>query len=253
MPIALRHRDALARAAAALALAVATFALLGAGRARACGTSGPEGVSACSLAGHREEERPKWRWSLSGVTTWTALNFSGGLRADETRTATLLSVAYSPTPRWTFEAGAGAAFGGKLSLPDGAHTFSPGPSTMLGASWKIVEGRPFVIASAQLSFTSARTHSDSAAATAAYDAFDLRLSGIVGVTLWDRLSPYALVRVFGGPIEWTYAGAQVTGTDVNHYQVGAGLALLLTRRCDLFVEGAPLGEQALAGGVSLSY
>ena len=62
-----------------------------------------------------------------------------------------------------------------------------------------------------------------------------------------------VVRGFGGPVYWTYQGASVLGTDTHHYQVGAGLALLVGRRVDLFVEGVPLGEQAVAGGVAASF
>ena len=235
-----------------LAAAASAAALLSASAVFACGTSGPDGISACSLAEHNEAERPKWRLGLSYVYTSTSLNFSGGLHADETRAATLLAVSYAPTARWSFEAGAGAGLGGKLTLPDGAHDFTAGPTAALGASWKIVQGSPFVLASSLLSFTSARTHAADASPTTSYAAFDLRLSAVAGVTLWDRLSPYALARVFGGPIYWTYAGQSVIGTDTHHYQLGAGIALLITRLVDLFLEGVPLGEQAIAGGLSLS-
>ena len=59
----------------------------------------------------------------------------------------------------------------------------------------------------------------------------------MGTTLWDAFSPYVLARIFGGPVFWRYAGQAVTGTDVYHYQFGAGFALSLARTVDVFVEG----------------
>jgi hypothetical protein len=86
-----------------------------------------------------------------------------------------------------------------------------------------------------------------------YSAFDLRLGAVVGTTFFDRLSPYALGRVFGGPVYWRYQGAAVTGTDTHHYQLGAGLALMLARRLDIFAEAVPLGERSLSAGASVSF
>jgi hypothetical protein len=235
-----------------LALAAGGVVLLGGRVASACGTSGPDGVSACSLAEHDEAERPKWRLGLSGVYTSTSLHFSNDMHADETRAATLLSLSYAPTRAFSLEAGFGTAIGGKLSVPDGEHTFSAGPTAALGASWRVIQGRPFVVLTSLLSFTSSRTRTD-AATSVAYDAFDLRLGAVVGTTLWNALSPYALARVFGGPVYWTYRGDSVTGTDTHHFQLGAGFAWLITRRLDLFAEGVPLGERAVAGGLSVSF
>jgi hypothetical protein len=237
----------------AATLSLLGLASTGTRAAHACGSSGPGGVSACSLAEHEEEERPKWRIGISGVATSTALHLSNGLHADETRLASVAALTYAPTSRFSVEASAGAALGGKLTLPDGSHEFSPGPVFGLGASWRVVDGRPFVILTSLLSFTSSTTRTNDSGAPVGYEAFDLRLGGIVGTTLWNRFSPYGLVRAFGGPVYWRYEGAPVTGTDTHHYQVGAGFALGITRRFDLFVEGVPLGEQAVAAGLAMAF
>jgi hypothetical protein len=240
-----------------VALCVVAVASMTARSARACGSSGPGGVSACSLAEHEEENRPKWSLGVSGVATSTALHFSygatNGLHADETRLASVATLTYAPTSRISLEASAGAALGGKLTLPDGSHEFSPGPVFGIGASWRVVDGRPFVLLTSLLSFTSSTTRTNDAGSPIGYNAFDLRLGGIVGTTFWNRFSPYALVRAFGGPVYWRYEGTAVTGTDTHHYQVGVGFALAITRRFDLFVEGVPLGEQAVSAGVSLAF
>jgi hypothetical protein len=138
-------------------------------------------------------------------------------------------------------------------MPDGAHDFSAGPAAAIGASWRVTgPGRPFVILSSLLSFTAATTHGSGAATeTVGYEALDLRLGVIVGTTLWDVWSPYVSARVFGGPVFWRYAGEAVTGTDAYHYQVGAGFALALPQHWSLFAEGSPLGERAVAVGISV--
>jgi opacity protein-like surface antigen len=185
--------------------------------------------------------------------TSTALRFSGSLHADETRAAALARLAYSVSPDVTLHVGAGSAFGGHLTLPDGVHEFSPGVTGQLGASWQVLSRRPFVILTSLLSFSAATTQLQGTEEAIGYEAFDLRLGGIAGFTLLDILSPYVLARVFGGPVYWHYQGQAVTGTDVSHYQVGAGVAVAVARRMEVFAEGVPLGERALAAGVSLTF
>ncbi|HEY3594939.1 MAG TPA: hypothetical protein VGL13_13740, partial [Polyangiaceae bacterium] len=217
--------------------------------AHACGVSGPDGVWACSLDEHKESIRPKWHAGASGVLTSTALRFSGSIRGDETRTAALARLAYSVSPNVTIHFGAGSTFGGHLTLPDGVHEFAAGPTAQVGASWQVLSGKPFVILTSLLSFSAATTSLQGTTEDIGYEAFDLRVGGLVGVTVFDILSPYALARVFGGPVYWHYQGQAVTGTDVSHYQVGAGLALAVARRMEVFAEGVPLGERAVALGV----
>jgi hypothetical protein len=237
-------------ACAALVLA----ATLPARSASACGVSGPDGVWSCSLEEHDEELRPRWQVGASGLYTSTALRFSHGVRGDQQRAAALASLAYAPTRRVALQASAGAGFGGDLQMKDGRYDFDPGPIAALGASWRVIEGRPFLVLSSVLSFSAATTRGvGTAHGSAGYQAFDLRLGAVAGTTFFDALSPYLLARVFGGPVFWRYQGAAVTGTDVSHYQLGLGLALLLAQRLELFAEGVPLGERALAGGAAVAF
>jgi hypothetical protein len=226
--------------------------------AEACGSSGPDGVSACSLAEHEEAERPRWRLGLSGVYTSTALHFSNTLQTSETRYAGLAELAYAPTARLTFSAGLGVAVGGRLVAPDGPNDFAPGSVSDLGASYRVLwgdtpVGRGFVIVSGVVSFTASSTQLRDQGARTAYDALDVRAGLVGGFTWWRVFSAYAVVRAFGGPVFWRYQGESQVGTDTHHYQVGGGLALLVLRRVDLFAEGIPLGEQAIAAGVSVAF
>ncbi len=117
----------------------------------------------------------------------------------------------------------------------------------------VVDEQPFVVLTSVLSFQAATTAPNAGGPSVGYEALDLRLGGIVGVTLFDAISPYALARVFGGPIFWRYLGDSVTGTDVYKYQLGAGVALRAAKRVSAFAEGVPLGERALVLGMTVAF
>jgi hypothetical protein len=234
-----------------LVLAALGLTLLDVGSANACGVSA-SGVASCSLAEHDEATRPHWAVGVSGLYTSTRLRFSDDLHADQVRYATLASLAYLPTAKLVLQAGAGAAFGGSLTLPDGEHQFTPGATALIGADYRAFDdGRYFLLLTSGLSFTTARTQR-AGDASESYTAFDLRLGVQFGIALARVFRPYAVARVFGGPISWHYAGEAVTGTDTHHYQLGAGLAVRLTKTLNVFAEGVPLGEQAVALGVGLA-
>ena len=237
----------------AISLALLGFALLSLSTrtARACGVSA-SGVSSCSLAEHDEALRPHWAVGVSGLYTSTRLRFSSGLRADEQRFASLASLAYLPTPRLVLQAGLGVAFGGSLSPPDGKYEFSPGPTALIGADFRAYDdGRLFLLLTSALSFAAARTRSPLGDETG-YQAFDLRLGGEFGVQVGKIFRPYAVARVFGGPVYWRYLGESITGTDTHHYQLGAGAGVRVSKTVNLFLEGVPLGERAVSFGVGLA-
>jgi hypothetical protein len=239
------------------ALALALVAALPA-VAHACGVSTADGLSACSLSEHEEETRPRWHAGASGIYTSTSIHFaSGALHTDETRAAVVGSLGYHPTARTVFQFAAGGTIGGRLVTPAGTYDFSPGVTAAVGASWRVVDqSRPFVVLTSNLSFSAARTTLTGGAsgdASTGYQAFDLRLGALVGTTLLHVLSPYAVGRVFGGPIYWKYQGGDVTGTDAHHYQLGAGLTLVTARRLNLFAEGIPLGERSVATGAAVAF
>ena len=221
-------------------------------RALACGASGSDGVAFCSIAEHRADSRPHWSFGYSGLFTSTRLRFSGGVAGDETRNVLMATIAYSPSPRVTLHASAGASLFGTLDMPDGAYRFSSGPAALIGCSWRLLEGPEFILLTSGLSFSASRTES-ATVPSADYQAFDLRLGAEVGTTLFDLLRPYVPLRVFGGPVFWRYRGEGVTGTDTHHYQVGLGLALRVQRRINLFAEAIPFGERAVSLGLSTTF
>jgi hypothetical protein len=220
--------------------------------ARACGIAvgGAPGISGCSLEEHEEAVRKRWHVGSSYAFTSTGLRFSGERHFTEERHVSLVTLDYRPARRATFSMGAGAFLGGHLSTGGVQADFSPGFVGVLAGSWRLWDqGRvgPFALLTGQLSYASTR------ALEAAYNAFDLRAGLVLGTTLWRALTPYVAARAFGGPVLWHYAGASVSGTDTHHYQVAAGLAVLVWRRLDLFAEGVPLGERGLVAGAGLSF
>jgi hypothetical protein len=239
---------------AKLLLAAASLAglMLITPRAKACGVSA-SGVSSCSLAEHDEAVRPHWAVGVSGLYTVTRLRFSGSLYADQVRYATLATVAYLPTPRLVLQAGAGLAFGGSLTLPDGKYEFSPGPTGVLGADYRMFDdGRYFLMLTSGLSFAFARTQLG-AQPSVGYEAFDMRVGAELGVELARVFRPYALARGFGGPVFWRHRGEAVDGTDTHHYQFGLGASVRLAKTLSVFAEGVPLGERAVSLGVGLAW
>lgn len=218
----------------------------------ACGVSGVDGAWSCSLEEHDEAERPRWSMGVAGVSTWTELKFDD-LNARQQRNAIVATAAYAPSRRLTVQVSAGAAFAGELRAPNGTHEFSVGPTGAVGIVYTLVEGRPFVALSGVLSGSHATTQRRGRAETVNYDAFDLRLGLIAGTTVFDILSPYLVVRAFGGPVFWTYENEAQTGTDIAHYQLGVGVVLRPVAPIAVFVEGIPLGERALSGGASIAF
>jgi hypothetical protein len=234
-----------------LGLSVLLTAALSTMEARACGVSA-SGVASCSLAEHEEESRPRWAVGVSGVATSTRLRFSNSLRADETRYGAVASLAYMPSSKWLLQVGAGAAFAGQLVAADQTYDFTPGPLVSLGADYRVFDnGRVFVMLTSALAFSAARTRLGDAP-TVGYAALDLRVGGELGVQLAEVFRPYALARAFGGPVFWRYQGKAVTGSDTHHYQLGAGLALKLSKSLNAFIEGVPLGERAVSLGVGVA-
>jgi hypothetical protein len=234
-----------------LACIATLVSLLASTPALACGVSGPDGAVGCSVEEHDEEVRPRWTVGAAGGYTWTKLVFGGSKpRAKASRSAALATLSYAPTPRLRFTASAGVAISGQLRMPDGDHEFSPGPLGSLGFSYRFLTGRPFLLLSGLLSGTTAQTRLEGRGDSTRYTAFDLRAGLAAGYTFLDALSPYAVVRLFGGPVFWHYQGDSVIGTDLYHVQLGAGLAWRIAGKVDLFVEGVPLGERAVSGGIA---
>lgn len=137
---------------------------------------------------------------------------------------------------------AGGIFGGRL----GAEQTGPGAvGSVAGSVLALDQGTysPFLQLALSLSV------SGLSAPQSAYLAVDARLAAVVGYTFLERVTPYVVARVFGGPV--MYGGK--TGTDLYHYQAGLGAVLGLPAGFDLSAELVPLGEQRFTLSAGFSF
>jgi hypothetical protein len=185
------------------------------------------------------------------------------------REAVTASIDYRLSPQTTFGGGVGAGLGGVLGVtpatPSGAppampqrFLVLPGWELTLSYSRRLLDGRgkiPFLVLGLSGGASGGWTQQEHVKdpSTSSLYAFDFRAGLIVGKTLWNTLSPYAAVRAFGGPVVWSYMGSTLLGTDLYHFQLGAGLVTALPRGFDVFVEGVPLGERAVTLGAGKTF
>jgi hypothetical protein len=181
----------------------------------------------------------------------TAIDFEG-TEVDLAQTSASLTLSRQLGPKWGLQLMGGVILDGTIG---DAGDVAPGGSLSLGASYLwIYEGelRPFLLFSTSLGVSTTTATGDDGM-DHRLTSGDLRLGVSVGKTLWDQLSIYATGRLFGGPVFWTLAGEGVAGGDTHHYTVGAGAVWRPGKRFELFAEGAPVGEQSFAAGVSSSF
>lgn len=229
------------------------------GVAHACGAAYPGGPVMCDFSdapGAKEKSaKPVIRVSASYAFTSTTILFGGAKRADLTRHAVFGGVEVPLSNRITGQLGAGGIAGGSLDHGDAHDTMGPGFSGSIGMAARVVDGlgyAPVVQLTLGLSGTHALTHAGNE--TPRFTAFDLRAGVVASKTFGDVFTPYAVGRIFGGPVYWRYEGEAVTGTDLHKYQLGGGFALsLFHRHLDVFAEGIALGEKGVATGIGTTF
>lgn len=178
----------------------------------------------------------------------THIRFDSEMTFELTEQAVTAFAGYSSPEGWSVRGSAGAIVDGKLDAGAGAHDFAPGVVVAVGASRQWTRGSWFVTGSAGLSVATAATHL--ASESARFVAGDVRGGAIAGRTFAKIVSPYVLARAFGGPVLWAVDGADVTGTDTRHFQLGAGLSAATPIGLTFVVDVSVLGEQAASLGAS---
>jgi hypothetical protein len=161
----------------------------------------------------------------------------------------MAQVAYQASPRLVLALAAGALVDGSIDGGD----ITTGPAGAASLAWLALletERRPFALVALSIAASHAGAISDDGEEHGLTSG-DGRLGLMVGKT-FGAFTPYAAARVFGGPVLWTLAGDEVTGSDANHYTVGAGLTARAGRRLDLSLEVMPLGEKSATASASLA-
>jgi hypothetical protein len=192
------------------------------------------------------------------VTTHLELTTRGTTQeASFSKQAVTASLERRVGDRWTVGGALGSTLVGSLQPPGSSFALSPGPLLTLSGSFRALdEGKvaPFLLFTASLgAAVSWTTPTDSSGGPAqSFWAFDGRIGVAAGKTIAHVVTPYALARAFGLPVLWHNQGASTEGTDAYHYQLGAGVVVRIGA-FDLDVEGVPLGEKAVVGGVGYAF
>jgi hypothetical protein len=201
------------------------------------------------------------RFGVTGGATGASLRFApsdGGSAADATLThrMTTAFVEWRPVRRGSVALGLGALAGGRLTVawpgaPESGALLPGFLATVTGSYLVALEGErtPFVLAGLTLGVGAERFLRDGAPSSEAMTAVDLRASITVGKTFAERLRPYLALRAFGGPV---FLGERAVGSDRYHLQAAAGLAVVLPRGFDVFVDASPGPERAASFGVGFA-
>ena len=189
-----------------------------------------------------------------GITD-TRLAFGDDRHYDFRSQALAAFVGYRLGSGWSLQGAVGAILGGELVGDEIPGTFDIGTGVMASITaarrWALGDGRWFINGSASFALARSPTEEMGGTADDPLLATDLRIGATAGRTFADRVSPYALVRLFGGPALWTIAGEDATGSDPSHLQLGAGVSVVIAAGVSALVDVSVLGERSVAAGLSL--
>jgi hypothetical protein len=181
----------------------------------------------------------------------TTLRFGDELVALQ-QMAVSASLEWRATKTLSLQFAAGGIFNGRLA----GDPMGPGGVGSVAVSWLVLDQAkwwPFVQLSASASFSAVQAlvpQGDANPRPALYSALDVRGGVVAGYTLFERVTPYVVGRLFGGPV---FYGTGPLGTDLYHYQVGLGVVVGLPKGFDLSAELIPLGEQRVTAAVGYSF
>lgn len=145
--------------------------------------------------------------------------------------------------RWSYRVSAGAVLDGSLDEGMRHHDVGPGVVVAAGVARQWRREAWFITGTAALAFSRVTTTEVGGDATPLI-ALDGRVGAQAG-RAFGPVSPYVLARAFGGPVWWTVDDDDATGTDVYHFQLGAG-ASLAAGPVIVVLDASLLGERAVA-------
>ncbi len=146
----------------------------------------------------------------------------------------------------------GAILGGELTGDERPGQYDMNTGMVAAASvsrrWGFGDGPWFATGSATVA--AGTTTTEGASESERLTAFDVRVGVIAGRRFADVVSPYVLARAFGGPVLWTVAGEDISGSDTHHYQLGAGVSVITEMGLSVVVDVSLLGERSAALALS---
>jgi hypothetical protein len=196
------------------------------------------------------EER--WRVGLNYAWVESRMRFDDDFNADLRQHALVATVGYAVLENTTVQLSLGILADGELETDLPTFDLEPGFLTSVSISHDWLGGsNAFLVTSFSGAVSTTNTRGplgDEARLT----AVDFRGTVIGGYTFADRVSPYLLVQGFGGPVFWEVNGEDITGSDRNHYAVGAGVSVRIGEFA-LSVSGSAVGERSISAGVSMAF
>jgi len=182
----------------------------------------------------------------------STLRFSGGRELDISQLAVTASVGQTRPSRLSLRASAGIVIDGSLEGEGRTHDIGPGFLVAASIAKQWAAGDWFVTGSFSVSASRTTTTEQlTGASRETLVAVDLARGGVIAGRRFGLVSPYVLARAFGGPVFWQLDDTDVTGTDVHHFQIGAGTSLTTASGFSLLVDVAALGERSASLGMSL--
>lgn len=177
----------------------------------------------------------------------STLDFGDAGELDITQYAVTATIGHA-WPDWSVRGAIGAILDGKLEAGNRTHDIGPGFVASLGVARRFSFGANFIDAAASASVGRTTTREGDGPSETLV-AIDILRAGVTAGRTFGIVSPYALVRVFGGPVRWHLDDTDVTGTDAYHFQLGAGVSIT-SGRWSIVVDIAALGEQGGSLGVA---
>ncbi|HHH11714.1 MAG TPA: hypothetical protein ENK23_06545 [Sorangium sp.] len=220
--------------------------------------AGPAGTAlSCHGDYQQQSGKPRLRLAAAYSSVGTEVRFSDDFEPTLRRRSAGLALEYQLLDWMSLRASAGLSLHGDIARSGERYQLTAGPFASVGANFTVLDGRqslPFLVLGASLAASYAETRPLAArdADAVGLSALDLRFSAVVGKLLLNAIGPYLAARAFGGPIWWQHHRQAVVGTDLYHYQFGAGV-LVTSRALDVFFEIAPLGERAGTFGLASSF
>lgn len=182
----------------------------------------------------------------------STLSFTGDRELDISQLAVSASVGQAWPSRVSLRASIGVVIDGSLEGEGRSYDIGPGFIVAASVAKQWIAGDWFVTSSFSMSASrTTTTETQPGAPRETLIAVDLARGGVIAGRSFGLVSPYVLARAFGGPVFWELDDMDVWGTDVHHFQIGAGASLTTESGLSVVLDVAALGEQAASLGMSL--
>ena len=172
----------------------------------------PTGL-ALECGGEEGDDRPRRLRASAGIGgVRTTLSFSGDHAVALEELSAVARIELSLLPRLTLFAGGGPILGGTVRTEGTDYQMRTGWLAAGRLSWLALgetARRPFVLASVVLGYAATHTATDGAV-PASWRAADARI-GLAAGKSFGRLRPYAVARLFGGPVTGSSPASQSRG------------------------------------------